>query len=84
MPTEHELFVIEDLMRILGQGIDYTLRDNVGPKGYALIVFDFHEPGLSNYISNAKREDMIKALRETANRLEKNQDVPVIRNRTIQ
>lgn len=84
MPTQHELFVTEDLMRLLGQAIDYTMRDNIGPKGYALIVFDFHDPGLSNYISNAKREDMIKALRETADRLEKNQDVPAIQNRTIQ
>lgn len=42
--------------------------------GFAIVVFKFHEPGESNYISNAQRPDMIKALRETADRLERNQD----------
>ena len=67
---------LEDIMRLLGDAIHYTLKDNFGPKGFALIVFNFHEPGISNYISNARREDMIKSLRETADRLEKNQDIP--------
>jgi hypothetical protein len=42
--------------------------------GFAIIVFPFNNPGISNYISNANRSDMIKALRETADRLEKRQD----------
>lgn len=42
--------------------------------GFTLLVFEFHQPGISNYIANARRADMIKALRETANRLEQNQD----------
>ncbi|MBS2100413.1 hypothetical protein [Carboxylicivirga linearis] len=42
--------------------------------GFALIVFPSCGPGTSNYISNAQRTDMIKALRETADRIEKNQD----------
>lgn len=42
--------------------------------GFALLVFEFHKPGISNYISNAQRADMITALRETADRLEKRQD----------
>lgn len=42
--------------------------------GFCLIIFKFHEPGTSNYISNAERPTMIQALRETADRLEKNQD----------
>lgn len=42
--------------------------------GFALIVFKFNEPGVSNYISNAERTTMIKALRETADRLENRQD----------
>lgn len=44
--------------------------------GFALIVFDFDNPGIGNYISNAERSDMIKSLRETADRLERNQDIP--------
>ena len=30
--------------------------------GFTIIVFPFHELDVSNYISNAKREDMIKVL----------------------
>lgn len=41
--------------------------------GFAIIVFPFEKPGISNYISNAERPSMIKALRETADRIEKNQ-----------
>lgn len=42
--------------------------------GHAILVFPLGKPGISNYISSANREDMIKLLRETADRLEKNQD----------
>lgn len=42
--------------------------------GYTLLVFPFNRPGISNYISNANRVDMIKALRETVYRLERKQD----------
>lgn len=33
--------------------------------GFALFVFEFNKSGISNYISNADRETMIKALEET-------------------
>ena len=42
--------------------------------GFAILVFPFGDGGTSNYISNAERADMIKALRETADRLEYKQD----------
>ena len=43
------------------------------PKGYgfALLLFSFGDDGFMNWVSNAQRPDMIKALRETADRLEK-------------
>ena len=41
--------------------------------GFALLIFEFHRPGISNYISNADRSSMVEALRETADRLEKKQ-----------
>lgn len=41
--------------------------------GFALLVYEFNNPGIGNYISNSEREDMIKALRETADRLEANE-----------
>jgi len=55
----------------------FITRDFPG-LGFALIVFEHYKPGISNYISNSNREDMVKALRETADRLEKNQDIPAI------
>lgn len=70
--------MLEDIMRHLAAGIDGVLKDNDMPKGFALVVFEFHEPGIGNYISNANREDMIKALRETADRLENNETIPAI------
>ena len=42
--------------------------------GFALLVFPLSSPGISNYISNGKREDMIKALEETAERLKSKED----------
>ena len=36
--------------------------------GFALIVFEFRKKGMLNYISNAQRADMIKALQETLRR----------------
>lgn len=47
------------------------------PRGWGatLLVYPFNgEPGLANYISDAHREDMIKYLRETADRIEANMD----------
>lgn len=41
---------------------------------FAVIVFD--DPGLGQYISNARRPEMIEALRETADRLEAGEDIP--------
>lgn len=42
--------------------------------GFALVVFEYHKPGLGNYISSAKREDMITALKELVDRLESKRD----------
>jgi len=68
--------ITERVMKELGAGINEVTEAMFGKKGFALIVFDFNKPGISNYVSNAKREDMVVALRETADRIEKNQDIP--------
>lgn len=44
--------------------------------GFAILVFDFHKPGIGNYVSNAEREDMILALKETVQRLESGRTFP--------
>lgn len=67
---------IEEALKHIASAIEYTINYEFGKMGFALIVFDFNQPGISNYISNAKRADMIKSLRETADRLEKRQDLP--------
>lgn len=40
---------------------------------FALLVFD--DPMIAQYVSNARRRDIISAMRECANRLEANEDV---------
>jgi hypothetical protein len=42
--------------------------------GFAFITFEFEGPCMTNYISNAQREDMIKALEETLQRLKAKED----------
>jgi len=44
--------------------------------GFALLLFKHNVPGVANYVSNSNREDMIKALRETADMLEAKNDIP--------
>lgn len=56
--------------RLLRKAIRWL--DRLFPKGTGLVVlaFDFGGKGHMSYISNAKREDMIPALRDQADRLE--------------
>lgn len=46
------------------------IQQEIPGLGFALFVFEFHTPGMANYISNSQREDMIAALKETLERLE--------------
>ena len=66
----------EQFMRAIGQGIDNALKLHSSNLGFALIVFEFNKPSMSNYISTGKREDMIDALEETVKRLRGNEDMP--------
>lgn len=60
------------LMRKLGT----MIQKEIPGVGFALVVFEFKAPGIANYISNADREDMIKGLQETVDRLRRNKDFP--------
>ena len=67
----------EKAMREIGNAIAECLQALAGHKmGFALIVFEFNKPGVSNYISNAERTTMIKGLKETVEKLKLNQDIP--------
>jgi hypothetical protein len=74
----------ERLLTTMAKAIDKTLCKELGRVGFVLLVFDFNQPGVANYVSNANRADMIKALRETADRLENKEDIPKINVKTIQ
>lgn len=58
-------------MRDLAQG----LKKELPGWGFALIVFKFDDAcGMSNYISNARREDMISALEVQLQSLKRGMD----------
>lgn len=62
---------------IMGNAIDDILKrdDYYGRHmGFALIMFPFEPGSRADYVSNARREDMIKALREAADTLERGDD----------
>jgi hypothetical protein len=72
--TEPEL---REYFNLLAAAIEETLPGGSSKKGRALFVLlVFDEPGLAQYVSNAERQDIIKAMRETADRLEAKQDIP--------
>lgn len=58
---------LEDACASMADVIGSALPEGVG---FALIFADFGDKGNAAYCSNVQREDMIKLLRETANRIE--------------
>lgn len=55
--------------------LNRQIAESIKPKlpegaGYALLVFDLGEGGYMTWSSNARRQDMVRALREMADRLE--------------
>lgn len=54
--------------------IAHSISKQIPGLGFALIVFEFHEPGMGNYISNAQRDSMIKAFEEVLHRWKNNED----------
>jgi len=58
-------------MQKMAEGVKKLLPKEFG---FMILVFPFGNKGVANYISNAKREDMIIALREKADVLEKGKD----------
>lgn len=71
--TEPEL---AELMRGLADAVVMTGETifDVGKPHFVLLIFN--DPKFAQYISNCQRPEMIRALRETADRLERKQDFP--------
>jgi hypothetical protein len=67
---------IESMLKGIAKAITCVVEDTLGQMGFALLVFEFYEPGICHYISNAQRADMIEALRELADRLEQSETIP--------
>lgn len=44
--------------------------------GFVLLASPFGRSGIAQYVGNGRREDCIKWMRETADRLESREDVP--------
>lgn len=69
----------EDQLRGIATALDEIFERQIYGKrmGFFLSVFEFSKPGAADYISNGEKKDVIEALRETADRLEKNQVIPI-------
>lgn len=73
-----------DTIRGLANGIDEILNgppspDRVRKHGFVLMMFPFGEGGRCNYISNARREDILSTLKEQVARFEGMPEVPETR-----
>jgi hypothetical protein len=69
--TEPEL---RDLMNATCLAIE-AAADICGVEKPRFVVVLFNDPAVAQYAANCQREDVIKAMRETADRLEHRQDV---------
>ncbi len=68
----------EDCMRSLAQGVEEGLEMIYGKKmGFVLVATPFNQSNsISDYIGNVDRKNVIELMRQTADRLEKNQTIP--------
>jgi hypothetical protein len=60
----------------LAKSVEMALPDGPSKNGrslFVLLVFD--DPAVAQYVSNGQRADIIKAMRECADRLERKEDV---------
>jgi hypothetical protein len=51
-------------MNEIAKWLDAAINESGVKCGFALLVFDFGADGFMNYISNANRDDMIRAMEE--------------------
>ena len=72
------MMALKDLTELqlaaLFNGIGEAVKAKLPPETlFCVLAFD--DPGVAQYVSNARREDMIEALREAADRLEAGDDI---------
>lgn len=72
-----DIQLTESILNYLAQILDDILEKLFGHRmGFTLLIFEFDKPGVSNYIGNGQKEDIIKSLAEAAERLKNNEDIP--------
>jgi hypothetical protein len=66
MTDADKQLLLEADLRAMAMALEEILEEKTGEKmGFCLLVFPFGEDGrVSNYVSNANRDDMLKALQE--------------------
>ncbi|WP_179022025.1 hypothetical protein [Winogradskyella forsetii] len=69
-------------MRELADFVSYLIHEEKGRKknsvGFALLTFDVNtDKGMTNYVCNCERKDMIKALKEFIHRNETEAEFPI-------
>jgi hypothetical protein len=62
------------LMQLAAKSLEDSFRVSGAEKPHFVLVV-FNDPKIAQYISNCRRSDIIQAMRETADRLERKQDV---------
>lgn len=66
----------EPELRTMTSGILDAIKSRLPDEvGFAVLFWPIGTHGIAQYGANCKRADMIQALRETADRLEKRQDI---------
>jgi hypothetical protein len=63
-----------ELMTTVCTSIEYA-AEHCGVERPRFVVVLFNDPEIAQYASNCRREDIIVAMRETADRLERKEDV---------
>jgi len=70
---------LHEIAKVLDKVLENEFRERMG---FCLLVFPFEKQSpdgdleIADYVSNAKRESMIKFLKETAERFENREDIP--------
>jgi hypothetical protein len=65
---------LRTLMNVTCHGIEAS-AEVCGVERPLFVVVLFNDPKIAQYASNANRSDIVRAMRETADRLERRQDV---------
>jgi hypothetical protein len=66
---------IRQYLAMLGEATESIMPAGPSNKGRALfLVLVFDDPGMAHYVSNCDRGTVVHALRETADRLERQED----------